>query len=387
MKCASCYRLIHFKCAESGQLDENVLKMLKLKAVLYYICVKCAPNRIKGRIRIEDKEGNTISAEVKEMQVRLTSNEQYTLRQTKEIGRLLDENAQLNSQLTKNSENDPTEKENERDVVIQSLRAQLDVFSAENSTLSDQIKLMQDEINKIKSKSSSSMVKSPSLMDISEQELLNKDTIIASKNIQIDTLKEQVEKLSTQVTSLLNTYSSTSTLPNTVMLPNVESTSLPHPKRFRENEENGQDALNVRIEPQNARNEPLNMEIDTDSLREAEIESISDELPQLNFNNNTDLNNMPEGASAFLKSIELIMQKMLTPFRRELGNIHDRIDMIQYPDQSPKELRIPPKHQDKQQTSNQFQLNQRSQSNQRFQRPKQQAQNNLNDDQNFPSLS
>lgn len=91
IRCSVCLKPIHFRCAESGTMDENVLKLTKIKQI-YYVCVKCSPVKVKGRLLIEDKDGNIISQEAKEFRDKLKFNEQYTLKQSNEIDRLLTKN-------------------------------------------------------------------------------------------------------------------------------------------------------------------------------------------------------------------------------------------------------------------------------------------------------
>lgn len=99
VKCSVCLGLIHFKCAESGMMDETFLKIVQKKGQIHYTCAKCAPSAAK-QIRIVNKDGTEESPELRKAVLQISSNEDYIRRQAAELDRVTEVNTQMQLQLS-----------------------------------------------------------------------------------------------------------------------------------------------------------------------------------------------------------------------------------------------------------------------------------------------
>lgn len=100
IKCSLCLKGIHFQCAESGVLDDNVMKVMQKKGVLHYVCVRCSPTAAR-RIRVVNDEGVEVSEDMKKAISQINFNEDYMRKQNTEIDRLVQKNTQLLMELAK----------------------------------------------------------------------------------------------------------------------------------------------------------------------------------------------------------------------------------------------------------------------------------------------
>lgn len=83
-----CKRFVHFICAESGSLNGQVLKIMKNKSSLHYICKKCAPVAIKSRLVPEDISEIIVEGEIKSLKQHIKKVETEFISATKNIERL-----------------------------------------------------------------------------------------------------------------------------------------------------------------------------------------------------------------------------------------------------------------------------------------------------------
>lgn len=301
IKCSVCSKLMHFKCAESGSMDENVLKLIKAKQPMHYICVRCTTSLSKGRLLIQEKDGQIVSNELKEMSARLKSNEEYTLRQSKEIDRLLEKNVHLTTRLTKIAETETSSTiPVEWDSIIQSLQAQIEAL---NNQIQSQASTIEALTSKSKVLTAQNTETTSSHMETNENASLE----MKLKDEEIATLNQQIVSLNTQITLLLDK-------PATL---NGATYDLPEGKRRRDNSPNSEAVIEDAEE----------MVIDNEAeFENALIENETNKEAEL-------LNELSEDAPLDLKTMKVLMSHFLTPLRRELGNLHDRIDQVQYPEQ------------------------------------------------------
>lgn len=102
--CSMCKRQVHFICAESGSLNEQVLKIMKSKQNIHYICKKCSPSSIKSRLVPEDKAELFDGTENKLLKSHIKKMETESLNSSKNIDRLQQRNTQLTTELTQINE-------------------------------------------------------------------------------------------------------------------------------------------------------------------------------------------------------------------------------------------------------------------------------------------
>lgn len=188
VQCSSCLRYIHFDCAKSGMLDENVLKTLQKKHALLYVCIKCTSGKVK-QVKILDKDGLEISEERTKLQEKLNFNEQFTLNQAKVIDRLMQRNVQLQAQIVADNEkkepiNNPAQR------VEISAQTQLADSLELNMELSNQIKAMKSDMEKMRAELRTASLIDRSLLpdpDVTSND--EKDEIIAALRNELNQIK------------------------------------------------------------------------------------------------------------------------------------------------------------------------------------------------------
>lgn len=226
IKCSVCSKSTHFMCAASGAMDENVLKIIKNKPMAFFLCVRCTSAQSKGKIRIKDSEGKTVSAHTDELNKKLSYNEEYTRKLGLELDRVSEKNVQLSEQLVK-SVNPETQKNEQNEILQQSLRAQLSSIAEQNKVLLSQNEMLQSKIRQNTSIVSDENQMNKTLIDV---EAYEKDTIIAKKDEQINSLNEKINELNLHLNKFLNRMAG----------PGSSRTvgSVPSAKRLREEYEN-----------------------------------------------------------------------------------------------------------------------------------------------------
>lgn len=200
-------------------LDETVLKVLRAKSVLHYMCAKCSPTPLKGRLVVE-KDGQSVTQESLEFKEMLKNRDEKIEKMAKEIDRIKQRNTQLNSQLVQHSEEPSTNPSNQEDLkVIAILKKQVETTTLRNDQLSNMLAKIEEEklIKNVPTES-------------------EKDLAIRERDETIATLNKQADALNTQITLLLN--NTTATLTNAKRPRTIEtapdSNRLPDPNNLND---------------------------------------------------------------------------------------------------------------------------------------------------------
>lgn len=176
IKCSMCKKRIHFLCAESGVLNETVFRAMKLKYVMHYICTVCSPQPLKGKLTIEDANGNSqVIVQLKE-QLKVKDEVVSSIRAESE--RMKQRNTQLEYQLSEIT-GEPSRKE------LDDKQKQLDENEVVINSLMSKMEMLKEKLHSKNQQAEQNVVIS----------LDEKDMIIASLNKKVDTLNTQVSLL------------------------------------------------------------------------------------------------------------------------------------------------------------------------------------------------
>lgn len=304
VQCCTCGNSIHFGCAESGMLDEKVLRITRIrynKAMVQYLCAKCSPTPLKGRLLIE-KDGQVISQETTELKMQIRSLGEKLEKMSKELERVKQRNNQLNEQIFKAGEGPSTAANTEDNKVIALLQKQLEIANMRSEQLGKVVTLLEGEkLN-------------PPTEDAKDLAIRERDEIIAkilnmtpsgaggipegetshsdeAKDLAIKEKDDIIVNLNTQIAALLN-----------------KKTSLPSAKRPRTDD--------VPSDNINLDNQAEIMDIDENEPTFSRAQTVA-------------------GQGLDLNAIETMINRILGPIRADMGNIHDRLDSIQYPENTP----------------------------------------------------
>lgn len=140
-----CLKRTHFQCAESGAMDDNVLRAVGLKTSnLAFFCKKYSSSPIKGKLTILDGDG--ISTETKSFNYRMRNKDEQVQNMTKEIERLKQRNVQLNTQLVKVGEKENHQPNITEGNIVRVLQSQIDSLTDQNKLLNMELVSKENEL-------------------------------------------------------------------------------------------------------------------------------------------------------------------------------------------------------------------------------------------------
>lgn len=201
VKCAVCLGLTHFKCAESGMMDEAFLKVFQKKGNLYYTCVKCSSTSAK-QIRIINKDGIEESEDLRKAFLQIGLNEEIMKRQAAELDRAIERNTQMQIQLSRLQTTGMSSPVlNESEPLAIALKSQLDdsakrniVLANENLALVKENKTIMIEVGEMRKELKLARLVDRSLVHDLDETDESKDELISKLNSEVRELKSQIAK-------------------------------------------------------------------------------------------------------------------------------------------------------------------------------------------------
>lgn len=215
----------------------------------------------------------------------------------------------------------------ENEMVQNSLRIQLDALTSQNAILDSQYKILQEQLRSNVSMSTQNDGAILANTTVVGADLSEKNAIIEQKDVQIKLLNEQVDLLNTQLKLFIKkTGGSDSSAKG----------AGPSAKRPRENDEQDQN-INMDIDltefdETTLRNEytpRIEDQLEQNTSHTEQTDTLSLDAIRLNEANQI-LNNIPDDAPLNLKMLEAVLLKAFVPVQRELGHLHDRMDNLEY---------------------------------------------------------